>query len=170
MNLKWINSAGGPLMCASPAVGRMWRGTHGSSVGGAESDYERACDQVDYVSAIACGSAQVLVLGDEPLQSAFVVKSEGVLVVRWVSCVSSERAASAIAQLPSALPVIEEPTKFRLDDRGLIMFDPALDSIDPAVCASVDLKPGVFTVTTEKYKSEGAYEFLVHRLLRDQHH
>ncbi len=50
------------------------------------------------------------------------------------------------------------------------MFDPALDSIDPAVCASVDLKPGVFTVTTEKYKSEGAYEFLVHRLLRDQHH
>lgn len=170
MNLHWVNSAGGPLVCASPAVGRAWRGTRASSVGGGQSDYERACDQVDYVSVIACGPAQVLVLGDEPLQSTFVVKDEGVLVVRWVSCVSSERAASAIAQLPSALPTIEEPTKFRLDDRGLIMFDAALDGIDPAVCASVDLKPGVFMVTTEKYKSEGAYEFLVHRLLRDQDH
>jgi len=170
MNLQWINSAGGPLVCASPAAGREWRGTQGSSIGVARSDYERACDEMDYVGAIAGGSSQVLVLGDEPLQSAFVVKDEGVLVVRWVSCVSSERAASAIAQLPSALPSIEVPIKFRLEDRGLIMFDAALDSIDPAACAGVDLKPGVFTVTTEKYKSEGAYEFLVHRLLRDREH
>nr|WP_297385328.1 Imm21 family immunity protein [uncultured Roseateles sp.] len=170
MNLQWINSAGGPLVCTSPAAGRAWRGALGSSVGEALSDYERACDQLDYVGAIACGPSQVLVLGDEPLQSAFVVKDEGVLVVRWVSCVSSERAASAIAQLPSRLPNIEEPTKFRLDDRGLIMFDAALGGIDPAVCTGVDLKPGVFTVTTERYTSEGAYEFLVHRLLRDQEH
>ncbi|MES2952854.1 MAG: Imm21 family immunity protein [Pseudomonadota bacterium] len=170
MKLEWINSAGGPLICASPAAGRIWGGTRGSSVGGAESDYDRACDQVSYVSAIACGSAQVVVLGDEPLQSAFVVKSDSVLVVRWVSCVSSERAASAIAQLPSALPAIEEPTKFRLDDRGLIMFDSAVASIDPAVCSKVDLRPGVFTVTTEKYKSEGVHEFLVHRFIRDRDH
>ena len=155
MNLQWVHSAGGPLVCASPTAGRAWRGTLASSIGGAQSDYERACDQVDYVSVIACGSSQVLVLGDEPLQSAFVVKDEGVLVVRWISCVLSERAASAIAQLPSVLPTIEEPTKFRLDDRGLIMFDAALHSVDPAACASVDLKPGVFTVTKEKYKSEG---------------
>lgn len=170
MNLRWFNSAGGPLVCASPAAGKAWRGTQGSSVGEARSDYERACDQLDYVGAIACGPSQVLVLGDEPLQSAFVVKDEGVLVLRWVSCVSSECAANAIAQLPSALPSIEEPTKFYLDDRGLIMFDAALGSIDPAACAGVDLKPGVFTVTTEKYKSEEAYEFLVHRLLRDREH
>lgn len=170
MNLKWINSAGGPLVCASPVAGKAWRGTQGSSVGEARSDYERACDQMDYVGAIACGSSQVLVLGDEPLQSAFVVKDEGVFVVRWVSCVSNERAASAIAQLPPTLPSIEESIKFRLDERGLIMFDAALSDIDPASCAGVELKPGVFTVTTEKYKSEGAYEFLVHRLLRDQEH
>jgi hypothetical protein len=168
MSLHWVNSAGGPLICASPAAARAWRGTRASSVGGGQSDYERACDQVDYVSVIACGPARVLVLGDEPLQSTFVVKAEGALVVRWVSCLSSERAASAITQMPSVLPTTEEPTKFRLEDRGLIMFDSALDSIDPAVCTRVDLRPGVFTVTTEKYKSEGDYEFLVHRILRAQ--
>ena len=170
MKLKWINSTGGPLVCASSVAGGIWRGTRGSSIGGPESDYERACDQVDFVSVIACGSAQVVVLGDEPLQSAFVVKSEGVIVVRWVSCVSSAHAASAIAKLPSVLPAIEEPTKFRLDDRGLIMFDAAADCIDPAVVSNVDVKPGMFTATTEKYKSEGCYEFLVHRFIRDQGH
>ncbi len=168
MNLHWINSTGGPLVCASPVAGRAWRGTQGSSIGGARSDYERACDLTDYVGAIACGLSQVLVLGDEPLQSAFVVKDEDVLVVRWVSCVSSERAAYAIAQLPSALPSIEDSTKFYLNDRDLLMFDAALDGINPANCASVNLSPGVFTVTTEKYKNEGSYEFLVHRFLRDQ--
>lgn len=168
MDMQWINSAGGPLVCASPVVGREWRGTQGSSVGEACSDYERACGQLDYVDAIACGLSQVLVLGDEPLQSALLAMDEGVFVVRWISCKSSECAASVIAQLPSALPSIEAPTKFRLDERGLIMFDAALGGIDPASCASVDLKPGMFTITTEKYKTEGVYEFLVHRFLRDE--
>src|SRR5262249_15755840 len=154
MNLRWINSAGGPLVCVSPSAGRKWRGTQGSSVGESRSDYERACNQLDYAGAIACGSSQALVLGDESLQSAFVVKDEVVVVGRWVCWVSSEGAASAIAQLPSVLPSIEGPSKFRLDDRGLIMFDAALSSIDPASYTALDLKPGGFTVTTEKYKSD----------------
>jgi hypothetical protein len=166
MNLQWINSAGGPLICSSPTSGRMWRGTHGSSTGETESDYDRACDQADYVGAISCGTSQVLVLGDEPLQSVLVLKDEGVIVVRWVSCVSNERATSAIAQLPPVLPIIEESTTFRLDDPGLIMFDSALESVDSSSCAQVDVRPGIFTVTTEKYKDEGVYEFLVHRFLR----
>lgn len=170
MNLQWVNSAGGPLVCASPAAGKMWRGTRGSSVGGVESDYERACDQTDYISVILCGSAQVLVLGDEPLLSAFALRDEGVIVVRWVSCVSNEHAANAIVQLPLVLPAVEEPKKIQLDDSGLIMFDAASDSVDPSSRARVNVKPGVFTVTTEKYKSEGACEFLVHRLLRDAAH
>jgi hypothetical protein len=170
MNLQWIHSAGGPLICASPAAGKLWKGTQGSSIKAVQSDYERACDQVDYVSVISCGSLQVLIFGDEPLQSAFVVKDEGVFVVRWVSCVSNESAASAIAQLPTRLPVIEEPTNFHLDDRGLIMFDASACGLEPIAFVNVDLKPGSFTVTTEKYKSEGAYEFIVHRLLRNRDH
>jgi hypothetical protein len=166
MNLQWINSAGGPLLCASHAVGKAWRGMRGSSVGEVRSDYERACDQMDYVGAVACGSSQVLVLGDEPLQSTFIVKDGCVLVVRWVACESSERAVSAIAQLPSILPTIEDPKSFRLDDFGLIMFDSALDGGNSSTHASVDLQPGVYAVTTELYKSERVYEFLVHRFLR----
>lgn len=166
MSLQWINSSGGPLLCASTATGKMWRGIGGSSVGGAQSDYERACEQVDYASVIACDSSQVIVFGDEPLQAAFFSQNEDLMIVRWVSCISNEFAINAISQLPSKLPGIEEPTEFHLSEAGLIMFDAALDSVDPSLCARMDVKPGAFTVTTERYKSQGVYEFIVHRFLR----
>ena len=168
MRLQWVNSAGGPLICASPANGKMWRGTRGSSIDGTESDYFRACEQMDYINVIPCGASEVLVLGDEPLQSAFVLKDDSVIVVRWVSCLSNEHAASAIARLPSVAPVVEESKKFRLDESGLIMFDASLDRVDPLACANVDLQPGMFTVRTEAYEREGVCEFLIHRLIRDQ--
>lgn len=167
MYLTWVNTKGGPLVCASLVAAKSWRGTHASSIGGAISDYERACDQTNYVGAIACASSQVLVLGDEPFQSAFVMKDECVLVVRWVSCISRERAEDAIAQLPSELPFIEKPTKFILDNVGLVLFDAALDGIDPAICARISMEPGSFSVTTQKYNSDRVYEFIVHRLIRD---
>ena len=166
MNLQWINSAGGPLVCASPATGRIWRGVHGSSVKSLETDYERACGQMDYVGIIPCGPSQVLILGDEPLQSAFAGTDEGVIIVRWVSCTSNEHATEAIAQLPVKLPTIEEPKTFYLNDSGLLMFDAALSSIDTAI-TKTEINPGIFKVTAEIYKKAGVYEFLVHRLLRD---
>jgi hypothetical protein len=99
-----------------------------------------------------------------------LLKDEDLIVVRWVSCVSAEHAANAIAQLPAVLPAIEESTKFGLDDSDLIMFDAALDNVDPFTCQRVELEPGVYTVTAEKFKSEGIFEFLIHRLLRDPAH
>lgn len=168
MNLRWINSAGGPLVCASPALAKSWRGAQESSIGEERSDYERACDQFDYIDTIACGSAMVLVLGDEPLQSSFLVKDEDVLIVRWVYCESDICANSVLAEIPLLLPNLEQPKKFCLDDQELVMFDAVMDTIDIAACVNVSLKPGVFSVTTEMYKSAEEYAFLVHRLLRDQ--
>ena len=170
MNLDWVVSAGAPLLCAPPTAVRMWRGTRGNSVGGVEADYDRACKQSDYVGVIPCGPSHVLVLGDEPLQSTFVLKADQVLVVRWVSCLSTEHAVDAIDVLPSVLPALGEPTKFRLDESGLIMFDAALFDVDPSSCARVELRPGVLLVTTERYQRQGAFEFLVHRFLYERAH
>jgi hypothetical protein len=170
MNLQWVNSRGGPLVCSSYSAARAWRGTRASSIGVAQTDYERACDQKNYADVVACGTSEVLILGDEPLQSAFLVKDGVVLIVRWVSCLSSELAVDVVTKLPSGLPVVEAPIRIRLADVGLIMFDSALDGSEIFVGSNVDLKPGVFTVTTESCKREGVYEFLVHRLLREQGH
>lgn len=168
MQLHWIGSRGGPLVCASPGVAQFWLGVQGSSVCDIRSDYERACDLIDYADVIECASSQVLVLGDEPLQSALVLRDKAILVVRWVSCVSIEEAERAISLLPSVLPNIEETKNFRLDGQGLILFDSALAGIDSDPYPSIgqDLEPGLFKVTTERYRSDHAYEFIVHRLLR----
>lgn len=168
MRLQWINSFGGPLLCASPIARDLWRGGSGSSANVDETDYDRASEQVDYIGVLDCGLSQLLVLGDEPLQSTFIPKDEEIIIVRWVSCISEECASDAIAQLPATLPVIQAPTKFRLANQGLIMFDAAFEGRNLPSYLSAELKPGLFYITTEKYKSERAYEFLIHRFIRDQ--
>ncbi|MFM2056150.1 MAG: hypothetical protein RLY71_535 [Pseudomonadota bacterium] len=165
--MNWIYSVGGPLVCASPVAAKKWGGIVHSSVAQTESDYDRACNISDYIGSVPCGTFHVLVLGDEPLQSTFVVKSEEVMVVRWVYCVSEVQAIEAMCGIPDELPVLEEPFRFCLSDRGLVMFDAALDGVDSTGCASVDVMPGIFTIITQKYKMEGVYEFIIHRLRRE---
>lgn len=146
-----------------------WRGTRGSSVGNPRTDYERACDETEYLGTIPSGSSQALILGDEPLQSILICRDAQIIVVRWVSCTSQARAANAITSLPSQLAEIEQPTKFSLDESNLVMFDAALDNIDMSTCQRVDAEPGSYTVTVERYLSDSC-ELLVHRFIRDKEH
>jgi hypothetical protein len=170
MKLQWTVSGGGPLICTSPEAGKLWKGTLGSSTEEERSDYERACSQTDYISTILCGSYLALVLGDEPLQSTFAESDGNVLVCRWISCISSVIAESAIRQLPSRLPVVEEPTEYRLDSADLMMFDSADSAIDASSANRIRLNPGSFSITTETYKKENIFEFLIHRFIRHIDH
>lgn len=166
MNLNWVNSQGGPLICAVPSAGANWRGTNGSSIGDARTDYARACDVFDYLGVIPCGSLEVLVLGDEPLQSAFTVTGDEVAIVRWVSCMSNERAAEVIDSLPSQLLVIGEAVQFSVHEPHLFLFDAALDKPSVVESHCVAVEPGRYTVTTESHKRDQEFEFLVHRFKR----
>jgi hypothetical protein len=163
LNLNWVNSEGGPLICAAPSAGASWRGNNASSTGDTTTDYARACDVLDYLGVIPCGPWEVLVLGDEPLQSAFTVTDGEVVIVRWVSCVSNERAAEVIAALPSQLPVIGEAVQLSVHEPHLFLFDAALDKPSVIEPHCVAVEPGRYTVTTESHKSDQEFEFLVHR-------
>ncbi|HYO74665.1 MAG TPA: Imm21 family immunity protein, partial [Archangium sp.] len=63
--MQWVFSAGGPLVLLPKAVQPRWRGTCG-----VPSDYEVACSVEGYVGVIEKAGRQILVLGDEPLQTA----------------------------------------------------------------------------------------------------
>ncbi|KAA3654431.1 MAG: hypothetical protein DWQ11_04535 [Proteobacteria bacterium] len=164
MKLDWINSAGGPLVCASYVTAEAWQGVAGSSIGDVRSDYDRACEQFDYVGVVRCDSSEVLILGDEPMQSAFFLSSEKVFIARWVACESKEAAAIALATLPANLPSIEEATLFRLDSLGLVMFDAAEYTTSSACSSHINLPPGTYAVSTKEYKHQGRFHFLVHEL------
>jgi hypothetical protein len=166
LSLNWVNSEGGPLICVTPSASANWRGTNASSMGDARTDYVRACDVLDYLGVIPCGLAEVLVLGDAPLQSAFAVTDGDVVIVRWVSCMSNERAAEVIASLPSQLPVIGESVQFSVHEPCLFLFNAALDKPSVTESHHIAIESGRYTVTTESHKIDQEFEFLVHRFKR----
>lgn len=164
MKIVWVNTSGGPLICATLTALSRWRGAVGGCADGGRTDYERACDQPDYLSTISCGTDQVLVLGDEPLQSAFARTGDGLVIVRWVSCVSADRAEQVIELLPSVLPEQEAAQLVQLNDSRLCLVDAALDGAHAMTKAScIDIEPGYYEVTTERHVSKQEFDFLVHR-------
>jgi Immunity protein 21 len=164
MNTNWIYSAGGPLICAAYPIGLMWSGTRPNSTGEGPSDYDRACEVMDYVGIVPCASSQVLVLGDEPLQSAFVREAAGLAIVRWVACASASAAELALATIPAALPQIEEPKSIMVEAERLVLFDSACSLADVPQLLEAQITPGLYEVSTQRYASPGVFEFLIHRL------
>lgn len=165
MKINWINSGGGPILCASRSVALQWRGTEGSSIGSVESDYERACGTSHYLESIACGTGEVLVLGDEPMQSAFFQSSGGLLIVRWLSCASHSLAIDALKALPDSLPHIEPLVSFDVADTELFMFDSALAGSPERDSISAGTPSGRVNITTERYEASGRFDFVVHRFI-----
>ena len=164
--MTWIDTAGGPLICAAYPVGLSWGGTNASSIGEGRSDYARACEVMDYVGVIRCASSRVLVLGDEPLQTTLVSLADGIAIVRWVSCESEGDAEVALTAIPAALPQLEAPKSILIEAARLVLFDAAY-SLDAAVGSmETELPLGLYEVSTEKFASPGVFEFLVHRMVR----
>lgn len=164
MKMTWVVTSGGPLICATPAALSAWRGVAGSSTGDVQTDYERACAQLEYLSLIPCGTSEVLILGDEPMQSTFARHVDGFVIARWASCLSAERAEQAVSMLPSVLPEQEATRLMQLDGARLCMFDSALDSDQAMLEAScLDIVPGQYEITTERYSREEDFDFLIHR-------
>lgn len=162
----WIQSAGGPLLCAGPSAASGWRGIYGCSTPDRLSDYERACDVTAYVSVLRSGEDSVIVFGDEPLQSALVEQLDAVLVFRWVSCRSIADAERAIGQAPATLPEIESPTLFHAHEPGLVLFDAALCLNEAKDVQRARLTVGSYAISTERYAVPDQFEFLIHRFVR----
>ena len=164
--IQWIDTNGPPL-CGIVETARHWAGTEGSSVGEARSDYTRACEVTDYVGKIACGPGEILLLGDEPLRSAFYYLADQALVIaRWWSCESIDRAERALAELPSQLFVLEDYVSFVANTASLVMFDAAHRGTEPDDYRLATIAPGAYSVTSEKYELPGVFRFLIHRFLR----
>ena len=167
---NWIYTDGAPFICATGSIRKVWRGTSGSSISTSESDYERVCKESDYLSALSCGTSQVLALGDEPAQAAFFTTPSGPIIARWIACDSAELADSVLTQLPDVLIHLQPAVQFQIDEPELWMFDASSDAATSAGPASVlNISPGRFEVTTERYREGRAFDFWIHRFVRSAH-
>ncbi|MBL8565209.1 MAG: hypothetical protein JNM89_05780 [Hyphomicrobiaceae bacterium] len=167
--LDWVNSGGGPLICAEVHISTQWMGINGLSKPSAshKNDYERACRTQEYLEAMTCGAGYVLVLGDEPLQSSFFVTESGNLAIaRWVSAQSPEGLRQFLTGPVADRGDLAPAIPFDVSQGPLVLFDSALRGSDAlACCPKADVKPGSYHVTTEKWQLERKFNFVVHRLL-----
>ncbi len=123
--LTWIESAGGPLILLEEQLLSHWHGID-------TDDYDRACGIDDYLGLLDVGSGRALVLGEEPMRTAWQPLSgpaEGMLV-RWQWADDDESVVEAIAELSK---VSWEATGivFDLTDNSLVLFDAACPGDDP---------------------------------------
>jgi hypothetical protein len=166
--MKWINSGGGPLLCAERHVAANWMGTKGLStnaVMGIRTDYDRACATTEYLDVVPCGAGNVLVLGDEPLQSSFVSTKLGELfIARWGHAQVDLEDNAFLSRVLRDAFVISEGPLFQIEEGTLILFDsaPQGDEVDGE---GARIEPGEYKITVEKLESKEVFNFLIHRFV-----
>src|SRR5215203_1744748 len=103
--LSWLESGGGPLLLIPGEYLSLWEGidppTDGRQIvaksrwnadNAAATDHDRACDVADYLGLIDIGDGNGLILGDEPLPTAWLPDeiAFGGILVRWVHAESEQ--------------------------------------------------------------------------------
>ena len=162
----WMRSNGGPMLCSSPAIARLWRGMRDSSIGARASDFDRACRGAELIAPIACGAGQALLLGGPPWRSALHTGPEGVTIFRRISCVLDDDAlADVCAALPSRLPPIARPFRFDLKHLDLLLYDAGAAPV-PTLYGRVEMRAAAFQVSSHRYARARQFDLVVHRLVR----
>lgn len=162
-SLRWVESGGGPLLLLPEPLLAEWHGAEGPST--EHTDYERACAVQDYLASIPVGRGVGLVLGDEPLTTAWLPArgGRGGTLVRWVhapddaavlAALTEEVGAPMPGQAGVALPV----------RAPLVLFDSAYAGRDlPPDRLRIELPPGDYLVETLSLHPDPAVSLLLHR-------
>ena len=117
---KWLSSTGGPLIVMSKNAASLWRGIDGSP-----SDYDLACQVSNYTEKLEVHNETVLVLGDEPLQTAIATSEEKTAIVRWKWAPSEIAVHHAMENLDFDNLICIEDIDIEWSDISLVIFDAA---------------------------------------------
>ncbi len=171
--MQWVESAGGPLVVIPLELARSWRGIE-ALPGDSVTDYDRACDVDDYLGVLEVGLGRGLVLGDEPMRTAFIPSGDGGILVRWGYAPSEEAVVRAIGDVGESIwsPIGH---RLRVGTDGAIMFDAACPRGEepgkrrPGECRAaldVPLAAGSYRVETADYRPNDETWLILHRLTR----
>jgi len=161
--MQWIDTEGGPLIAMERRLLPAWRGAIGFPAPG--TDYSRACDVGGYVGAIPVGQGSALVLGDEPMATAWWPDDrwgEG-LIVRWMYAPNEPAVVQHLGALGSVR--FDESVDWPIVEGPQLLFDSAFagDEIGPRAI-SLSLRPGVYQVDTHVSKPDDEMCLVLHRV------
>lgn len=163
--MHWIESAGGPLVLVPERSLGAWKGADGPDSG--ETHYERACSVEDFIGLVKVdGGAPAIVLGDEPLRTAWRPSEAGGMLVRWIAAPAEEDVDQALASLPDILPW-EHVLDFEHPGGAMMLFDAAVPGEElPSDHLRLDLPAGRWTLGLSAYHPSDDVALMLHRISR----
>jgi hypothetical protein len=181
-NLKWIVSGGGPLIFMDQCFLQSWAGDSDVWQGKEAldsltyrvnmSDYDRACQVSDYLGVVNIGDGIGLVLGDEPMPTAWIagisVEGGGV-IVRGGSSIGEDWLHEIISGIPEES--FDEGYSFAIISGRAVLFDSGCPGSDPDCLGTdclllIELEAGRYNVQTANYVNAQGIWLVVHRVSR----
>ncbi|MFL5576192.1 MAG: Imm21 family immunity protein [Gemmatimonadaceae bacterium] len=173
--LEWISTGGGPLLLLQTDLLPQWEGAELSErqiaassrwiPEGPATDYDRACD-VGELGFVSVGSGQGLVMGDEPLPTAWwpLPREGGGLFVRWVYADDDAAVARALESVSTAR-FDATGLVFPVRQSDLVLFDSAMPGYDIRTAhQTVVMWPGWYTVESARMSPDPHTSVVLHRL------
>jgi hypothetical protein len=165
--MRWIDTTGGPLVVIENHLITAWRGSAEFPAPG--TDYSRACDVTGYLGVIPVGEGAALVLGDEPMATAWWPDQRwgGGLIVRWMYAPDE----SAVLRHLAALPPMEfaEPVAWPVQGDSQMLFDSALTGTEASDSGvELSLRIGAYRVGTHVFKPDDDVCLVLHRVRREE--
>jgi immunity protein 21 of polymorphic toxin system len=161
--MRWISTAGGPFVLLPASFLPNWRGVL-SNPDGASSDYELACSVDGYVGVISKQGQQLLVLNDEPLETAFVRKTNRSYLVRWLYAPSEEAAEMLVQEMRDTdLKGPLEEVVLKLDAHSWVLMDAGAPGqrVNDNDTLRLELEPGTYSVRVHEFEPASDAKFLV---------
>lgn len=162
--LRWIESNGGPLLLLSEELLAEWQGADGPV--GSTTDFERACATTQPIERIRVGRGVGLVLGDEPLSTAWLPAESGAggTIVRLVRAADHAAAERALQEAPASAS--REGDMLTLPVAGrMVLFDAAHRGTDlPPTSLEIVVRGGEYQVDTLSFQPDPGTALLLHRL------
>jgi hypothetical protein len=165
--MKWIKSAGGPLVCLERYLVANWSGAHEESyIEQRTTDYERACQVQDYLGRIKIRDGEALVLGDMPLETSVWQGRDGTTVIVRLfyadPTVDIPRIINALSDDEFDPP--DEHTAINIHDGEMVIFDAAMRGDCASVAAlHFELPVGRQIVLTKAVKPGDRTSLLLHK-------
>jgi hypothetical protein len=174
-DLDWIGTEGGPHVVLHATTAREWGGVADDQPCDGDidtwGDYGLACGVEDFHGIVEFGSGtshRALVLGDEPLESAFLPEQR--CIIRWW-CANSEAQLLTMVEAQLAVAQWESALAWEIPAGGLVMIDAGYQIRDyaPDGCAGrplvwIDLPAGRYRVQTARVSySDGSAVAVLHR-------
>jgi hypothetical protein len=170
--MDWVMSGGGPLIVLPIEHLPAWRGDNPTTAG-STNDYDRACRIKDYLGVLKVGMGSGLILGDEPMQTSFLRRADGGILIRWGHAENEDDVRDAVCGAPET---IWSPTEHRLKvgRARVIIFDsayagddlPSYQGPDVLPVLDVALATGDYRIETADYKPDENTWLILHRLSR----